>query len=186
MHANLRLLALLTVAVLLGSFIAPRRSDAGAFAPASVGWTTVTKSTNEARATNTTTTADSALLFTVSANTKYRFRIHAYYQTPAAADFKYSLSGPASPTLLCASARQAGAAGTVTNYAPWGSYATLTNFSSLGTGTSPRDIGYAWIDGVLHNGANAGSVTFDWSQDTSDASSTTVLAGSYVEYKAVP
>lgn len=122
--------------------------------------------------------ADTQLLFSVAANTKYVFTFVIHYNTPAAADFRLDLTGPAAPTAL-----------RVTAISTIGGTPGASNFTGFSAG--PYDIatgstvGSLLIYGTLHNGANAGTVTFAWAQTTSTAGDTTVYAGSYVDYQVV-
>lgn len=136
------------------------------------------KGADETTNTDTTLSDDSELSFDVSANATYKFRFTIFYDTPTAADFKYEITCPASPTLVSI---------TTTAIAPGATSETITRESSCSFGpntiteTSGTD-GYLVIDGVIQNGANAGSVDFQWAQNTSNGSDTTVYKGSLVEY----
>lgn len=169
----------------LGSTLAPQPALGGAFAPSQSGWTVVTKTADETISSDSTLSNDSTLLFTVAANTKYRFRSHVMFRTGATPDFKWQVTSPASPTLDRVHRISAAALGTPVTQRVL-SFTNLGVVSELGTAAAGADDGgFVQLEGVLHNGANSGSVAFQWAQDTSDASNTTVLAGSYVEYKAV-
>lgn len=148
-------------------------------------WTMVSKSTDETITSDSTLSNDSALSFAVAANTKYRFRFHVVFKTGATADFKYALTGPASPTLLACRISRSAAFGSVVNYRPMGTYAEVAESLTGAPSTGDQEGGYVLLEGVLHNGSNAGTVAFQWAQDTSDAGSTKVLAGSYLEWKQV-
>lgn len=159
-------------------------ADAAATAVAS-GWTTVTKTADETITSDSTLSDDATLKFSVSANTKYRFRFNVFFKTGATADFKYALTGPASPTILAVRMSVCAAFGSVVNYRPMGQYSDTAQ-SLLGSPASAvNEGGFVILEGVLHNGANAGTVAFQWAQDTSDAGSTSVLAGSTLEWKQV-
>ncbi len=137
------------------------------------GWTTVVKSTDTARSSTTTTSADPALQFSLLANTKYIIRCSIFVTTNATADLKLTLTGPASPTAV------------------YGSYITVPTGQSLVFTSYPSNQGVTgtgteWpltIFLVVQNGANAGTFSFDWAQNTSDAGTTTVKAGSNIEYR---
>lgn len=159
-------------------------ADAAATAVAS-GWTTVTKTADETITSDSTLSDDATLKFSVSANTKYRFRFNVFFKTGATADFKYALTGPASPTILAVRMSVCAAFGSVVNYRSMGQYSDTAQ-SLLGSPASAvNEGGFVILEGVLHNGANAGTVAFQWAQDTSDAGSTSVLAGSTLEWKQV-
>jgi hypothetical protein len=142
-------------------------------------WKPVVKGTDETVSGSATLQDDDELTFAVAASTKYRFRGTIFVSTTAAADFKMQFTGPASPTLVIADVRVA------TNNL--GIIDTLTTAFSTVVSTDTFDSTTLAItfEGILHNSTNAGSVTLQWSQATSDASNTTVHAGSYLEYEQV-
>lgn len=142
------------------------------------GWTTVVKTSSETRASNTTYTDDSALLFSMSANTKYVLRVILLGTSPSTPDFKAILAGPASPTIVAG--KKEGSGATINQWIEFADYST----SDLDMSTNGPLACY-W-NGVLHNGANAGTCRVQWAQSTSDAGSTIVYAGSYIDYRALP
>lgn len=144
-------------------------------------WSTVRKTADETISSDAVLGDDAVLKFAMLANTKYTFRARIFFDTSAAADFKYRHSGPAAPTLVRIHRRELNSGGTAdlastvdTAY----SSADIAITSVLGT-----DGGYIELDGIIHNGANAGDFVFQWAQNTSDASNTTVRAGSYIEWQ---
>ena len=148
-------------------------------AAANAGWTTVSKANDEARASTTTLTDDSTLAFPVQANKKYRFRAKIFYDTPTAADFKFDVNGPASPTLVQIETKTiAPGATALSNIA----LKTAFAFSAVSVTETSGTNGMIEAEGIVHNGANAGTVAFRWAQNTSNGSNTTVRAGSYIEY----
>lgn len=149
------------------------RADGTWAAPAGGGWTTVIKSADTTRNTNTTTSADPDLQFSLAASTTYAIRIVIKYRTSAAGDFKWGLSGPASPTEVYGGRidENTGGSGTFEAYP--------SNAIALGAAGARTLL----IELTVENGANAGTFTFDWAQNTSDAGPTTVKAGSYIEYR---
>lgn len=138
----------------------------------------VIKTSSESTANDTAFSDDAALTFPVAADTNYVFHFVVFWDTGATEDFKWQLTGPASPTLL-RYARQA----IVPSGTAWAGVDVQTafsqSFSPTGSGTTG---GYLEIYGLLQNGANAGNVTFQWAQNTTGGTNTTVLAGSYVTY----
>lgn len=126
---------------------------------------------------------DAALQFAVAAATKYHFRFVIFFDTAAAADFKYDVNGPASPDVVSIHTRSVAPAATA-----YGGIATQTAFGFGPTAITAASgtAGVILIDGILHNGANAGTVVFRWAQNTSNGGSTIVRAGSYVEWSALP
>jgi hypothetical protein len=140
----------------------------------------IVKTADESTTSDTSFDDDAALKFAVEASKKYWFRFTVFYNTPTAADFKWQLAGPASPTLIVydGMALAPGATAlTVTRDAAFASSHALTETSGT--------IGKVVIEGFLHNGANAGTVALQWAQNTSNGSATTVRAGSRLEYGTV-
>lgn len=141
--------------------------------------TPLIKTTTESITSDDTLSSDAALQFAVLANEDYRFRFVIFYETAAAADFKYTVDGPSSPTLVRIFHRSVAPAATA-----FGGILTETafGFTAVAITAASATAGVIFIDGVLHNGANAGTVAFQWAQNTNNGGTTEVLKGSYVEY----
>lgn len=144
-------------------------------------WFPVLKLANQQRANTTTLADDNTLTFPVAALTSYVFRGVIFFDTPAAGDFKFSISGPANPVAVRIM-RQAIACGATA----WSSIAVDTAFgvsvSVLGTGSTG---GYVEFSGVVDVNATPGVVTVQWAQNTSNAGNTIVTKGSYLEWAKV-
>lgn len=139
-------------------------------------WTTVKKTTDETTNTDATLSDDSALVVPLAAATNYVIRGTVFYDTPTAADFKFSFNGPASPSLVNIAFNfidTDGSAGEDSNEA----YGVSVSITGL-AGT----FGLVKFTALIRNGANVGNFTFQWAQNTSNGSNTTVRAGSYLEY----
>lgn len=139
-------------------------------------WTVIRKTGDTTRNTNTTTSADPDLQFSLAASTIYDIRIIVKFRSTAAGDLKWGLAGPASPTEVYGGYSMDNS-GAITK----GFEAYPTNIAQLQGGDGAR---FLQIEMTVENGANAGTFGFDWAQNTSDAGPTTVKAGSYIEYFA--
>lgn len=141
----------------------------------------VVKTTDETRASNTTTTADAELKFAVEPQTKYRVRGKIWFDANTTPDFKYQFTWPASPThahLVLNDIVSGGSAATrrlVTD-------TTQADQTLLSTGNTG---GFIEFDMILHNAGTEGVFAFEWAQATSSATGVVVLAGSYLEYQVV-
>jgi hypothetical protein len=144
------------------------------------GWTTLSKAADQSKTSNTTLADDNTLFFTMAASTKYRIRgmifVAAASGTPG---FKYSLTGPASPTIVDI-LRVTGNTAAPAFSAPDVAYVVA---ASLSLASAPAPPGSLAFDAIVHNGTNAGTFSLQWAQVVSDANATTVRAGSYIEYK---
>lgn len=131
---------------------------------------------------NATLNADVDLSVPLAANTLTRINGRIYFTTTAAAGFKWRHTGPAAATRVRVQRH---------SIAPGGS--ALSNVA-VDTAFSAADIvltggaGSGWIeiDALIANGANAGNFGLSWAQNASDAGSTSVEAGSYLEAVALP
>lgn len=141
------------------------------FQDAAGGWTTIIKGGDTSR-TTTTTSADPDLQFSMAANTNYVIRIVVKINTPAAADFKYGLTGPASPTEVFGG--QQGNFNVTNNFTAYPSNVAI--LSGLTNGPLMT------VELTVQNGANSGTFAFNWAQNSSSGS-TLVKAGSYLEYR---
>ena len=127
---------------------------------------------------NSTTLVDIPQLeINVDAYERVLFRYNVFFNTAAAADFKYQVAIPGSPTLY----RQLteGLAPDDTAY----DLAVATSSAAVSLTGAANANGYVRITGVLQNGANAGQLKLQFAQATGDASDTTVYAGSFLEYR---
>jgi len=150
-------------------------------------WTTVMKTTTETRTTNNVLAADATLKLTMEANTKYALRLTVFIDTAATPDFKFRLAGPATPTLIRSQF--------LYYIGPASGGTTATGASRIENTYSASDItivsaadqlgSYIRIEATIHNGANAGNFEFQWAQNTSSGSATSVLAGSYLKWHQV-
>ena len=143
---------------------------------------TVEKMVDETIASDDTLATDDTLFFAMAANTKYRLRGRVFFDTTAVAGFKYRHAGPAAPDLVRVHRRDIYPGG-VSDLSSVVDIAYSADDIVIGGGTG--DGGYIELDGIIHNGANAGDFTFQWAQEVSDATDTTVLAGSYLEFARI-
>lgn len=153
------------------------RAD-GTWAPTTGAWTTITKSVDQTKTTDTTIADDSELLFAMLANTTYRFRGRVYINYTAAGFFQSIVNGPAVPTYVSIHSNEVLTGGSSAfNETNALSYAAFANFAS---GSS----GYIEFDGIVINGANAGNLAFRWAQIVASGSAT-VKKGSWLEYSSL-
>ena len=136
--------------------------------------TTVTKAANENRSTPASAEDDATLKFAMLANTKYIFRLVAFINSVP--DLLYGFNGPASPTLVRVSEVMTKAA------AVEATFHLAYQPASLGDNGPAQCI---MMDGIIHNGANAGDFVFRWGPAVTGAGAITLYAGSYIEYRAM-
>lgn len=122
---------------------------------------------------NSSTVADpvTGLAFTIAASESWAFQFHIKGVSSTAADFQFTLTGPASPTALW--------------YGVQGSQETPTQAATTAYGLQVAAGGsgtedHLFLSGLVRNGANAGTVQLNAAQLTSDASNTVIRAESYV------
>ena len=144
-----------------------------ASAPAGV-FRCVIKPSVTTRTATTVLADDPHMTFPVVAGGVYVFEFRIFFDTTAAGDFKFGLNGPAAPTGL-RFYRSCVAPGATALSSIGVSTAFGAGLALTGTGTTG---GYCEGRGILQNGANAGNVTVQWAQNTSDAGNTSVLTGS--------
>lgn len=148
-------------------------------------WVTLTKTVDEARINTAALANDAALQFAMLANSKYRFRALIYFDTTAAADFKYAIAGPTSPALVRIRREHMipGAAAGTDNTTVGLDVAYTASTAVVGTGTTG---GFVAMTGIIHNGANAGLFAFQFAQNTAtNDTGAIVRAGSHLGYAKV-
>jgi len=143
-------------------------------------WFGKMKLSSTAKTSDATLADDTDLFFAMLASTNYAFRFKVFYDTAATPDFKFAIDAPASPTLIRL-VRKHIDPGALTSLVVASEVAEVGSTALAGgTGTTG---GFVEAEGIVHNGANAGNLAFQWAQNTSNASATTVLAGSYIEWR---
>lgn len=118
------------------------------------------------------------LTIAVGKNERVLFRYTVFYTSTATGDLKYRINTPASPTLfrLCTDNVADDVTAGVTSVLT----ANADSTALLATGTN----GILRLTGVLSNGSTAGSVTFQFAQNTATAAQSAIIrAGSFFEYR---
>jgi hypothetical protein len=138
------------------------------FSGPGVSKTFIRKSSAETVTSSTTLQDDDELLFAIAANETWHTDLYLAVTSAGAADFKYAFTAPAGLTSI--------------------TYGHMDNSLSVATSTATGlSISTAssvsngmYIKCLVVNGANAGTVTFQWAQNTSDATTTRVQDGSFL------
>lgn len=135
--------------------------------------TRVVKAANQSRNTTTTYADDDTLLFSVAANKVYVVRIHVEY-TLGAGGAKFQLAGPASTTVKSLTMINTGSPALSAN--PSGTLSqVIVNDSNFGMTN-------AFVVQAIVRTTNAGTLSLQWAQSSSNGANSTVLAGSHIEY----
>ncbi len=145
----------------------------------SFDWTVIFKTATEQRSLTTITVDDASLVIPVLANKSYIIRMRVFFTSGTTPDFKFELVGPASPTRISIFAQSLPPNSTTLSTSMTEAYAGATANIACTTGHD----GWIAYEIGLDNGANAGNVSFQWAQNTSDATPAVVYAGSFAEYR---
>ena len=139
----------------------------------------VMKQDNFAAVSNSVLTTDSELQFALAANTLYMINLQLYVNAGATPGFKWGITGPALPSSIYGGCSDIDDAG---NFVAYGAsaYAQIRNAAP---GANRRYVINARLR--IANGANAGTFAVQFAQNTSDVAASTLLKGSFLEYKAV-
>lgn len=132
------------------------------------------KTADESVTSSTTLQDDNHLFLSVTASTRYLVESYFAWTSPAAADFKFTYTTPVgvsgfwtalNPTLASA------ASAPYTGSLAWGSTGTFEGFAT--------DM-FARVNGILVVGGTAGTLKFQFAQNTSNATPCTVRAYSWL------
>ena len=133
----------------------------------------VSKGADLGRASTTTLADDPDLGFVGVANASYALTAGLLVNAPAAADLLLQMSGPS------------GAAADVVIYGPTDSVGSFSETASATyTGSAGADVAIG-LTGVVVVGGTQGRVALQWAQAVSDASPTTLKAGSWLSYRPI-
>lgn len=147
-----------------------------------VNWSTIFKTADETVNGSNTLQNDDELILSITAGQRLAFEGKLVYFSGTTPDFKYQITGSATPTFYYAHHHAIVPGGTsfasvVISEAPDATgLQQLTNISG--------GVGFAFFGGVVYS-SSAVSLTIQWAQNTANASDTIVYAGSYIRYKLV-
>ena len=138
------------------------------FVPASPGVQYIRKTADETVNNSTTVQNDNDLKITVAASEIWAIYLFILHNSSAVADFKIGFSDPGGGATL----RWAAVSGST----PVALNAIASTENIAGAGAD-RKVDYA---GVYVGGTAAGTLNFQWAQQTAEVSDTKVLANSYI------
>lgn len=127
---------------------------------------------NTTKTSNTTLVDVPGLSFAVLANKNYQFMFFVHLISTSIANFKFTLTGPAAPTAIRYGATFPQSSIGASDASAFSTNCLLSTLQTLDHGVI--------IMGLLRNGANAGTVQFQFAQSTSEATNTVVYADSSV------
>lgn len=157
--------------------------SANGTATCSTTWTFVTKAVTESVSSNTTPQADDELFFTMVAAAYYEFELYIEYDSPVGGgtpDFKYQLDCPATCNISFTAFNFITTSETQTNISAVTNGATA---ATAGTSTTARIYAIRGWATSSAGGSGASGFLLSWSQNTSGANATRVLAGSFLQYR---
>lgn len=144
-------------------------------------WTVVTKLATESRSSTVTLANDSELTFPMEAQGVYKVRGKMFFVENGTPGIKVQFSGPAGMDIVLMHRK-----GIVAGAAAESAIAVDTSFgASFSLPGSGGGAGMVEFDGVIDNGANAGTFAVQWAQNVSDVNATDVYVGSYLEYMRI-
>lgn len=142
-------------------------------------WTSLFKTIDESR-NNNTVTADSTLQFPMLANKKYTVRLTVFCTGETASDFRFQITGPSTPTDIEIYRHSVAPNTTTGTFEVIEAYAGSPTTLACLTGQDA----FIHIEATIQNGANAGTFSFDWAQNTTQAGENAIVyAGSWMEYR---
>lgn len=135
-------------------------------------WTNSVRKSADESVTNNTLQNDDALLFAIGANETWQFRFIVFMTSASATpDGQVAVTFPAAATLAYGTSGVDASGGVFQNY-------VTTSGGALNIRILAAELVMIVIEGSVLNGANAGNVTLQWAQNTTNATATTVVAGS--------
>ena len=137
---------------------------------------TVIKAATATVSTNTTLQDDDELLFAIGASENWVVQFYLHVSTALAADFKAAITVPTSVTLDAHTVLMS------TNGIGQDIGArTTTSGTGMSVTSSSGALFFVIVYASVKNSTTAGNVTLQWAQNSSDASNTQVLLGSFLQ-----
>lgn len=132
--------------------------------------------------TGATLTNLTSLSFSIAANANYAFKATLFIEAGTTGGIKVGITNPSSPSTFTAAGFAAGNSA-VSNVIAANAISGGTQI--FGTSGAGWALAVIQIYGRIYNGANAGSVTFQGAQLTSNGTNTTFQKGSFIEYSLI-
>ncbi len=149
----------------------------------------VYKTTNESVSSSTTFQNDDHLTYPLKANAKYLFEIHGFYDnnTGSKDNIRIRLTGPSSQNFFFYEINIYANYGDITaGWSYYNDYSSYTNPSVSTNKVSSSQPGRFNLRGVIETGANAGNLTLQWTQNSSETTAIRVLKGSFMKITRIP
>lgn len=142
-------------------------------------WIPVPADTDRTRTNTIALAADPDLKFTMSPNTRYRFRAVLWFAPGVlgTSGVKWGFNCPQAATRVRVTSYER-SDGTVTNRQPFTAY----NTAGIAFLNDNAAVDYLELEGFITNGATGGDFAPTWAQRVGVADNLTRLAGSYLEY----
>jgi hypothetical protein len=137
----------------------------------------VRKTSNESVNASTTLQDDDELLFAIGASEVWAWEAEIWYDAADAANFKFAYTVPTSASLRWADIGSDSGDAASPGVAVTTVSGTARTASATGVGTTR----HTRHSGVVVNSTNAGNVTLQWAQNTSNVSNATVQANSIIK-----
>lgn len=130
------------------------------------------RATGDFTKNNNVTLGDvTGLSFAIGANEVWTFRFSMKAVSAGAADFKFAVTGPAAPTAVIY--------GVINANASIGTSAAAAFGTAVSTGSGAAEE-WVVVEGVVRNGANAGTIQLQFAQNTLNVSDSIIRAESFV------
>ena len=140
-----------------------------------VGVLVYRKTADETVNNSTTLQNDDIFSIPIIANENWYFEAHIFYRSTAVADIKFAFTTPAGATLSWSIIEQA-----VSGAARYPAPITVSGTAESASGRGASTDSGCYIQGLIRNGANIGSLTLQWAQNTAEVSDTTVQTLSWL------
>lgn len=137
----------------------------------------IRKTANQGTASDAGLSNDTHLFAPVEANSMYVWTLVVNFSSVAAADFKYTFTGPTGSTCANTTHVLVDAAGNDHINAE----ASFNDTTVAATGIGPGDIECMLLEGCITTAATAGNFRYLWAQNTSNVATTSVWLNSYLE-----
>lgn len=145
------------------------------------GWTAIIKTSDQTVTNSTVLVNDTDLRFAMQPGDIHVIRLQLFFDTTAAADFKWRHTGPASPQMVRLRRSQIIPGATAYSSIAVDTAYRTADITATGNGTTG---GCVEMAGLVFNGLNGGYFQISWAQNSADVGQTIVRAGSLLEYNS--
>lgn len=138
------------------------------------------KTVDESVTSSVTLQNDDTFFIAINANEVWTIEAHLFVSGNTSGDIQWAFNVPSGATGWNTGLRIIATATSTNDNGAWSAIEDLTDTGFRASGTVTGTPVHIQVNAIVINSSNAGNIQFRWAQNTSNATATTIEAGSYM------